>query len=1018
MRLAVETLNLCHSREEIKLALEQLPVGMQAFYDRMAFSIAQKTDPAQKALATTVLQSVVTTLRVLSITELSQGLNHEDFGVLDFQRSIVDVCSGFVVIDRDGYVTVVHHTAREYLLGDVNRSFHIERSTAHKQTFINCMRYLMAVGLRAKIDSNQQPVFLNYAASSWHVHLAATSADDEEVAEILNKFLSGRWVLIWIQMLASTDQLRVLVQASRYLSRYLNKQRQNDDSVNQRQVIVKRELARSWVEDFTKIVGKFGGILRQNPKAIYRLVPPFCPPDSAIYQQFGSLKDKSLVVSGFSSQTWDDSLGRLSYVLGTYATSISAMGAQIATLVPSGSVLLHDSSNFEETIASPIKHGERLYTMVTNSSATLLATYGYRTVKIWETRTGKCKLSIDNLQSRPRPLTMLFLNDDQSLLVGSDDRRIRSLDLNSEFPDWRILADLEEPELEGHFLNSPNHIALGQRGKLVSVAYRGHPLSAWEVDGPVHIGHCWRTRDVLARGEVIEAVWHPHQPEILGLYIEGVIFRWRPYDEEIEEIAAGASRLAISSDGSLIATGDVRGTVKVFTTADFTNLYQLASEGNVLGLAFSPDSRRFYDVRGNYGNVWEPNVLLKFVEQQNKDTEGESEIGSIAQTSNHSENTLQRIDSVTSLAASPSGSLYCYGTEQGAVHLYDTQRGKVATIYKSRSFLGIEQITWSHDGHYLCFSDSSKRVFIKIMDTNASVPADFANSTALDSVKTDLDGSITQLLFHSDSTRLMVCSTASACTLSLASASIITTANIGAAGSRWTIHPQDPSVMLCIGPSEIHAFDWDLGLHQAYKIERISDQNITLHRQDQERVKEILSTADGKHLLVQLERAKEKIFLLLESPSSNTTIAETTEDAGNSASSTEVFATEFPTTLSSQIYFALDLLPSGNLIFLSRDFSVCSIRLPFQDRPSSLSRVSGLENKSDREHEAADAVKPCKTLSSLMDNRLDDPKPLFWLPRDWISRDCLALCMVWRKERSFLCPRNGEVAVVKCSAMV
>ena len=391
--------------------------------------------------------------------------------------------------------------------------------------------------------------------------------------------------------------------------------------------------------------------------------------------------------------------------------------------------------------------------MISSTSGTLLATYGYRTIKIWETHTGNCKLSIDNLQSRPRPLTMLFSENDQFLLVGSDDRRIRSLDLNLDPPVWQIIADLEEPELEGHFLNSPNHMALDQKGKLASVAYRGHPLSAWEIDGPVHIGHCWRTRDVLARGEVIEAIWHPHQPEILGLYIEGVPFKWRPYDDEAEEFAVGASRLAMSTDGSLVVTGDVRGTVKVFTTADFTNLYQLASEDNVLGLAFSADLRRFYDVRGNYGNVWEPNALLKFVDQQDKDAENGSEVGSLAQTSNHSESVLCKVDSITTLAASPTGRLYCSGTEKGAVYLYDRQRGKLAEIYVSKSFLSIEQMAWSQDGNYLCFSDSSKRVFIKKLDPGIVGPDGSAENNTLSSVKTILDGPITQLLFHPDSTR-------------------------------------------------------------------------------------------------------------------------------------------------------------------------------------------------------------------------------------------------------------------------
>jgi hypothetical protein len=45
------------------------------------------------------------------------------------------------------------------------------------------------------------------------------------------------------------------------------------------------------------------------------------------------------------------------------------------------------------------------------------------------------------------------------------------------------------------------------------------------------------------------------------------------------------------------------------------------------------------------------------------------------------------------------------------------------------------------------------------------------------------------------------------------------------------------------------------------------------------------------------------------------------------------------------------------------------------------------------------------------------PKELFSLPGDWISRDCLVLSSVWGVEKSFLCPRNGEIAVVKCAAL-
>ena len=117
--------------------------------------------------------------------------------------------------------------------------------------------------------------------------------------------------------------------------------------------------------------------------------------------------------------------------------------------------------------------------MELNSTGTLLATYGYRTTKVWQISTGDCKVSVYNIDSRPRPLAMLLKNKSTMLLVATDDRRIRSHKLDQPSPKWQLLAELEELELEGQFLKSSNYMALNKDGRLVALAYRGYPLSAW-----------------------------------------------------------------------------------------------------------------------------------------------------------------------------------------------------------------------------------------------------------------------------------------------------------------------------------------------------------------------------------------------------------------------------------------------------------------------------------------------------------------------------------------------------------
>ncbi|KAL8993620.1 MAG: hypothetical protein Q9169_006208 [Polycauliona sp. 2 TL-2023] len=1018
VRLAVAKLNSCHTQSDAELALQQLPVGMEALYDRMAASITTNSSPANTSLALDILQCVACSLRSLAVTELDQALIEDTSKMLDFQRSIVDLCGGFVHVDNGGYIVMVHQTAREYLLGNLHSGLRIEKAIGHKHLYLSCMRCIMSVGLRAKVKGGRKPVFLDYAARSWSTHLAS-SPKDTQVVDVLDKFLSGTWILTWIQILATDNKLRVLIQASKHLAKFSTKTKQAQTPQDERMPqILKHELIHSWSVDLIKLVGKFGRILDRDPESIYKLIPPFCPKSSAVYQQFGKSKDKSLIVSGLAAEDWDDSLARISFGPGTYSSSILAAGAQIAVLISSGSVVLYDASTFAEASTSPTRHGERIYRMVLNSAGTQLATYGYRTTKIWQTATGICKISIANLEARPRPLILLFTQDSSTLLIGMDDRHVRSLDLTQQSPSWVSVAELEEPELEGHFLNAANHMAISDNGKLVAIAYRGHPLSAWEIEGPEHIGHCWRTRDELARGEVIEAVWHPHELEVFGLYIEGVVFRWRPYDDEVEEIAAGASRLAISRDGHLFATGDVRGTVKVFKSSDLDLLYQLASEDNVLGIAFSPELHRFYDCRGSYGNVWEPNVLMRYAEQRDKG-ESSSETESFAQNSVASESSASRVDAITVVAGSPRGRLYGCGTEKGAVSLYDNQRGKLAEVHPSKNFLSIEKMSWSDDAKYLCFADTSRKVSIMSLTTESGGIDPQVETKAEIQMATNTSGPILQLLFDPNGSRLLVRSSSMLYIVSLDGFSITQEHELQTDNSKWILHPEDPMLLIGVGPNEIRIMNWDLEQQALFGIQP-SFATTTLPKQldsaDIITIDKVLVTHDQKHLLVQsslsAHSSKQKLLYLLDIGSLSISQRQPSGSARYDGCATLAPIT-IPPSLVRQVGRILSILSQDNLIFLSRDFSICSWKIPSHLKQSSSRSVAQSEDST-----SIPPPLPPRPQDHVPNTHTEEKiKVLFSLPGDWISSEYLALCCIWGVERSFLCPRNGEVAVVRCAAL-
>lgn len=1005
VRLAVDRLNTCHRQADVELALEQLPIGMHQFYDRMATSIEQNPSQADKSFAFGVLQCVTCSFRVLTVAELSEAFNEDTSELLDLQRSIVDLCGGFVVIDNGGNVSMVHQTAREYLLGAIDRPFQINRQIAHQQMLISCMQCLMTPTIRSKVSRNQAPAFLEYASTEWSSHLALVSPDSKQALDILEKFLTGQWVLTWVQVLAVNSNLPILIQASKHLAKFAARRREYHTihTIWNREV-EEQELFECWAVDFVKIVGKFGKVLQRNPEAIYKLIPPFCPQSSSIYKLFGKAEVRNLKVSGISTEDWDDSLARITLGHGSFASSIAATGRQIAILIPSGPTFIYDSSTFEEAVSSPINHGERVYRVELNNTATLLSTYGYLTTKIWDISTGECRLSVNNLESRPRPLAMLLMAD-TSLLVGFDDRRIRSLNLTQSHPSWELIAELDEIELDGYFLNSSSYIALSGDGNLAAVAYRGHPLSAWEVDGPVHLGHCWRKREEVSHGEVIKAVWHPHCPELLGLYIEGVVFRWRPYEGNIDEIAVGASQLTISRDGNLFATGDVRGTVKIFVTSNFCPLYKVTSQDMVLGIAFSPDSRRLYDIRGGYANVWEPNALLEFADGMGQGVRTGSEMTSPSQAYLASISYSQRVDIITVLEASPLGRLYCYGTEKGMVQLHDTDRRKITDVHKSRGLLSIEQMTWSADGRLLCFSDASKRVFIKSIKLNVA-DSEMVESKVDILMKEQTNGPILQMLFHPDAEYLLIHTNSAIHTVSLESLTVISSLELPMTKCRWTIHPHNKGVVLGFGLGMVQVADWNLRETQTYHYGQTTAFGTAPSEGE---VTKVFVTTDKKHVLVQISsrsrKSGEKLLVYFDTSSFQAPTPDETEKGGR-REAIIVTPLSLPPRVSSEITHVLSFLSHDRLVYISKTVSICILQIS-QSTLASLSRtppptaLTGPRMQPGLKH-------PPKT----------GPKELFSLPGDWISSDSLSLSMIWNRERSLLCPRNGEIAVVKCAYLV
>ena len=103
---------------------------------------------------------------------------------------------------------------------------------------------------------------------------------------------------------------------------------------------------------------------------------------------------------------------------------------------------------------------------------------------------------------------------------------------------------------------------------------------------------------------------------IIGLYKDGSVFKWHPVTDENHEVPGAADEITASPDGKLFLTSTSGGTVQVWNFAYMSVIYELRSSDLVTGLAFSPDCKRFYDIRGSSVNAWEPNCLIRLSESE------------------------------------------------------------------------------------------------------------------------------------------------------------------------------------------------------------------------------------------------------------------------------------------------------------------------------------------------------------------------------------------------------------------
>ncbi|VUC30640.1 unnamed protein product [Clonostachys rosea] len=730
-KLILDEFMYCHTEKRIQEVLKEVPDDMTLVYERMEKSLLQSGRRANEPLIKSLIEWTICAQRSLNLSEMSQALEPEFTGFLDLKRTIKDACGQFIQVDESGNISMLHYSTSEYFSRSTTSRFSVNLRVAHTHLFLKTNSALEEPTLQWRLIENRHTLqssqpFVFYSAISWSYHLDHCQPCSPETLDRLVSFFRSPAVLCWIHILSLLRRLEVLTKVASILGSIIQIIRMEDAANNSKTLCPSDlELLEDWVTDLNKIVGKFGQTLVMEPEVIYNLIPALSPGQTAISRQFRDYQT-TIDVLGNEDRLWNGNLGRFALPSGSRALKIACTPKYIAVLEFGGIVRIWDPSNFLEIRC--ISHMEPVTTIAFSTSGTKLATCGLQTTKIWSVISGEEMIALQN-PPLTKVMEIAFAEKDRKLLFGGDDNTVRSTIWDGPTPKWQVVHPeliLKKPPGDvGTIMNSPMCLAFSDDRKYVGASYRGAPLSVWRLEDGKFISKCKRSKDTrLAQLNgarrpsttwfaVDRFTWNPVSGHVLGIYRDGCIFKWHPFTGDSVELRKPADGIAVSSNGKLFATSSSDGSVRVWNFTRFTIIYQLSTEDLVTDLTFSPNSQRFYDLRGGVVNAWEPDAVTRFYadEQYNRNTEREDKCDT--EISKLSEEKIVHTDCVTAICPSPNGTEYCVGFENGTVLLFEDPTMPPLEVATFGYPLEITHLAWSNDGLFIAAANLAGEVIVK-----------------------------------------------------------------------------------------------------------------------------------------------------------------------------------------------------------------------------------------------------------------------------------------------------------------
>ena len=819
--LIMAKMETTYSVEDIERLLHQLPSEMNEFYSKIVETLA--SSPSAE-IAKCILKWVICSPRPLTTREIKEIVRFDINRTLAISDDQLEaICGHLVIVDkRTSRIQVLHQTITTYLIQDREKitldsqtdpssSFRLIRSEVHARASELCLIYLNGKGFSppkfrrviASGNKSEESPFSGYSHTNFSYHLARCSSTAEVPLGLLNKFLKTN-ILSWIERSAREESLSLLIETAENLKSYLERLATRCPPID-----AEMQLVEAWINDLIHVAVSFGPNLLDSPSAVHFLVPLLCPSGSVIHKQFARTS-KLLQVVGSFEQDWDDRLS--CFIYPTEALAVAICSQFLAVGLANGEVIVYTSDNFE--IVATLSHGQQVRQLKFGKLTSILASCSPRQLKVWDRRyTCLWTIALDSI-----PLDLAFNSDDSMMFLPSRESSIMVVyTADGSREDDMLLrssddSDSSDGELQTGNWTPPTLTRVCPDQQLAALLYRDSRVSIWDIARCEKIGIFEKKgcEDIYGSPQALDAIFNPLPDlELLAIaYKDGDLITCNPWTlQQVCIYEISVQILAASPDGRTLATGDNLGVIHLFFFQTLRPICKISAlEDRVMGIVFTSDNLRFFDIRANACNVWEPSALVSKGGSDHSSFELLSEELLPQYLPTVSARMLEDAQVITTMAHTARGDYLFCGRNDGSVSIFEVATGVVVkTLTYHAKGVSINHLDWHDEQSVLLSVDLSSRFML----ARLAIPR--GTEAAWDQVSIQVDAraseSISQALIAPDGSKILV-STENEDQVREAAGGRLLWSERLVGPKKWVSHPMILSQLILINGNSLHVYDW------------------------------------------------------------------------------------------------------------------------------------------------------------------------------------------------------------------